>query len=78
MHIIKQWEDKSLRSYVTHFNKEALLIDKANYKVLITAFTNGLQSIKFLFSIYKKDSKMMADMMYKATKYVNAEDAMIA
>ena len=63
---------------MTHFNKEALLIDKANYKVLITAFTNGLQSREFLFSIYKKDLKMMADMMYKATKYMNAENAMIA
>ena len=63
---------------MTHFNKEAFLIDEANYKVLITAFTNGLQSIEFLFSIYKKDSKMMVDMMYKATKYMNAEDAMIA
>ena len=63
---------------MTHFNKEALLIDEANYKVLITTFTNGLQSREFLFSIYKKDLKMMADMMYKATKYMNAEDAMIA
>ena len=63
---------------MTHFNKEALLIDEANYKVLITAFTNGLQSGEFLFSIYKKDLKMMVDMMYKATKYMNAEDAMIA
>ena len=74
---IKQWEDESLRSYVTHFNKEALLINEANYKVLITAFTNGLQSGEFLFSIYKKDLKMMVDMMYKATKYMNVEDAMI-
>ena len=63
---------------MTYFNKEALLIDEANYKVLITTFTNGLQSREFLFSIYKKDLKMMADMMYKATKYMNAEDAMIA
>ena len=39
---IKQWEDESLRSYVTHFNKKALLIDEADRKVLITAFTGGL------------------------------------
>ena len=54
---------------MTRFNKEALLIDEAN---------DGLQSGEFLFSIYKNDPKMMADMLYKATKYMNAEDAMIA
>ncbi|XP_023928114.1 uncharacterized protein LOC112039470 [Quercus suber] len=74
---IKQWEDESLRSYVTCFNKEALLINKTNDKVLVTAFTNGLQSGKFLFSIYKNDPKTMANMLYKATNYMNAKDAMI-
>ena len=39
---ITQREDESLRSYVTLFNKEALLINKANNKVLVTAFTHGL------------------------------------
>ena len=38
----KQWDNESLRSYVTRFNKEALLIDEANNKVLATTFTNGL------------------------------------
>ncbi|XP_030936335.1 uncharacterized protein LOC115961500 [Quercus lobata] len=74
---IKQWEDESLRSYVTRFNKEALLIDKTDDKVLVIAFTNGLQLGKFLFSIYKNNPKTMANMLYKATKYKNAEDAMI-
>ena len=59
---IKQWEDVSLRSYVTRFNKETLLIDEANNKVLVTAFTNGLQSGEFIFSIYRNGSKTMADM----------------
>ena len=63
---------------MTRFNKEAPLIEEANDKVLVTAFTNGLQSGEFLFSIYKNDLKIMADMLYKATKYMNAEDVMIA
>lgn len=75
---IKQWEDESLRSYATHFNKEVLLIDEANKKFLVIAFPNGLQSGESLFSIYKNDLKMMAEMLYKTTKYMNAEDAMIA
>ena len=63
---------------MTRFNKESLLIDEADNKVLVTAFTNGLQSGEFLFSIYKNNPKKMADMLYKATKYMNTKDALIA
>ena len=61
-----------MRSYVTRFNKETLLINEANYKVLVTTFTNRLQSRKFLLFIYKNNLKMMVYMLYKATKYMNA------
>ena len=67
-----------MRSYVTRFNKEALLVNKADDKVLVTAFTNELQFEKFLFSVYKNDSKTMDDMLYQATKNMNAEDVVIA
>ena len=63
---------------MTCFNKEALLIDEADEKVLVSAFTNEFQSGEFLFSIYKNNPKTMTDMLYKATKYMNVEDAMIA
>ena len=63
---------------MTHFNKDALLINEANDKVFVTTFTNGLQPGEFLFAIYKIDPKTMADMLYKARKYMNVEDAMIA
>lgn len=62
---------------MSRFNKEALLIGKADNKVLVTAFTSGLKQGEFLFSIYKNDLKTMAETLYKATKYTNAEDAMI-
>ena len=52
---IKQREDETLRSYIACFNKEALSIDEADDKILITAFTNGLQKGKFLFSLYKNN-----------------------
>lgn len=74
---IKQREDESLRSYVTRFNREALLIGEANDNVLVMAFTNGLQYEEFLFSIYKNDPKTTTDMLYRATKYMNAEYAMV-
>ena len=56
---IKQREDETLSSYITRFNKEALLIDEADNKILVAAFTNGLQKGKFLFSLYKNDPKTM-------------------
>ena len=48
----------------------------------MAAFTNGLQKGKFLLYIYiyiyKNDLKTMSDVLYKATKYMNAEDALLA
>ena len=67
-----------LRSYITRFNKEALLIDEADDKILMTALMNELQKGKFLFSLYKNDSKTMSDVLYRATKYMNAKDALLA
>ena len=75
---MKQREDETLRSYITHFNKGALSIDEADDKILIAAFTNGLWKGKFLFSLYKNNPKTMSDVLYKATKYMNVEDALLA
>lgn len=63
---------------MARFNREALLIDKANDKVFITTFTNRICSLEFLFSVYKNGQKMMIEMLYKATKYMNAEASMKA
>ena len=39
---IKQREDETLKSYIARFNKEALLIDEVDDKILVATFTNGL------------------------------------
>ena len=75
---IKQQEDETLRSYITCFNKEAFSIDEADDKILVAAFMNGLRKGKFLFSLYKNDPKTMSEVLYRATKYMNAEDALLA
>ena len=75
---IKQRDDETLRSYITRFNKEALSINEADDKILIAAFTNGLRKGKFLFSLYKNDPKTMSDVLYRTTKYMNAEDELLA
>ena len=74
---IKQRKDKTLRSYIARFNKEVFSIDEADNKILVAAFTNGLQKGKFLFSLYKNDPKTMSDVLYRATKYMNVEDALL-
>ena len=61
---IRQREDETLRSYITCFNKESLSIDEANNK--------------FLFSLYKNDLKTITEVLYRATKYMNAEDVLLA
>ena len=74
---IRQQKDETMRSYITHFNKEALSIDEADDKILVVVFTNGLRKGKFLFSLYKNDPKTMLDVLYRATKYMNVEDALL-
>ena len=74
---IRQQEDEMLRSYISCFNKEALSINEADDKILVAAFTNGLWKGKFLFSLYKNDLKTMSEVLYRATKYMNAEDALL-
>ena len=39
---------------------------------------NGLRKGKFLFSLYKNNPKTMSEVLYRATKYMNAEDALLA
>ena len=39
---------------------------------------NGLRKGKFLFSLYKNDSKTMSELLYRATKYMNVEDTLLA
>ena len=75
---IKQREEEILRSYITHSNKKAFSIDETNDKILIATFTNRLRKGKFLFSLYKNDPKTMSNVLYQATKYMNAEDALLA
>ena len=73
---IKQQGDETLQSYISRFNKEALSINEADDKILVAAFTNGLQKGKLLFSLYKNDPKTMSEVLYRATKYMSAEDAL--
>nr|XP_023902335.1 uncharacterized protein LOC112014187 [Quercus suber] len=75
---IKQGEKETLRSYVTRFTRGTLEVDKADDKVQLTAFKAGLKSREFVISLAKNPPKTMADMLLKAQKYMNVEDALAA
>ena len=77
---IKQSSQESLRSYVQRFNAESLKVDIPYKKFAITAFIAGLgvQSKDLMFSISKNPQAIMAEVLAKAEKYINGEEALIS
>ena len=77
---IKQSSQESLRSYVQKFNAESLKVDIPDEKFAITAFIAGLgvKSKDLMFSISKNPQASMAEVLAKAEKYINGEEALIS
>ena len=77
---IKQGSQESLRSYVQRFNAESLKVDIPDEKFAITAFIAGLgvQSKDLMFSISKNPQASMGEVLAKAEKYINGEEALIS
>ena len=51
-------------------------VDEVDDKVQLTTFKTGLKSREFMVSLAKNPPKMMAKMLLKAQKYMNAKDAL--
>ena len=77
---IKQGSQESLKSYIQRFNAESLKIDILDEKFAITSFITGLrvQSKDLMFSISKNPQASMAEVLAKAEKYINGEEALIS
>ena len=75
---IRQGEKETLRSYVKRSTWETLEVDEADDKVQLTTFKAGLKSREFVASLAKNPPKTMAEMLLKAQKYMNTEDALAA
>ena len=77
---VKQSPQERLRSYVQRFNAESLKVDVPDEKFAITAFIVGLgvQSKDLMFSILKNPRASMAEVLAKAKKYINSEEALIS
>ena len=67
-----------MRSYVKCFTRETLEVDEADNKVQLMTFKARLKSRKFVVSLVKNPPKTMAEILLKAQKYMNAEDALVA
>ena len=75
---IEQGENESLRSFITCFNREALIVDKMDNKLLLAAFHNGVNSDLFIHKLYKQEPQTMAELIHSAQNFMNAEDVIIA
>ncbi|XP_050259029.1 uncharacterized protein LOC126704030 [Quercus robur] len=75
---IEQGEKKRLRSFITRFNREALVVDKMDDKLLLAAFHNGVNSDLSIHKLYKQEPETMAELVHSTQNFMNAEDAIIA
>ena len=67
-----------MRSFITHFNKEALTVDEMDDKLLLAAFYNGVHSDLFIHKLYEQEPQTMAELVHSAQNFMKAEDAIIA
>ena len=67
-----------MRSYVKRFTRETFEVDEADDKVQLTTFKAKLRSRDLVASLAKNPLKTMTEMLLKAQKYMNVEDALAA
>ena len=63
---------------MNRFTRETLEVDEDYDKVQLTTFKAGLRSRDLVASLAKNPSKTMAEILLKAQKYMNAENAVAA
>ena len=52
---IEQGENESFQTFINRFNKEALLVDEMDCKILLAAFYNGVTSNLFIHKLYDQE-----------------------
>ncbi|XP_073051365.1 uncharacterized protein [Primulina eburnea] len=73
--VMKRQENETLREFVQRFNSAALEIPAATPNIMISAFTQGLRGGEFFKSLVKKPPSSYDELLARAEKYVNLEDA---
>ncbi|KAI3473671.1 hypothetical protein Pfo_031543, partial [Paulownia fortunei] len=72
---IKQKDNEALRSYIKRFTAAALEVPSAMQEVLSNALDQGLQDGEFFRSLAKKSAISFDDLLARAEKYINMEEA---
>ncbi|KAK6163872.1 hypothetical protein DH2020_000736 [Rehmannia glutinosa] len=72
---VKQSEGEPLRYYVKKFTATALEVPSANQEILTSALTQGLKEGDFFRSLAKRPARDFDDVLSRAEKYVNLEEA---
>ncbi|XP_073138021.1 uncharacterized protein [Henckelia pumila] len=71
----KQSGEESLQTYIKRFNKIALEVPTCAQETKITAFTQGIREEEFFKSLVKKAPRTFEDLLARAEKYINMEEA---
>jgi len=61
---------------VKRFTREVLEVNEADDNVQLTTFKAGLKSREFIVALAKSPPQTMAEILLKAQKYMNGEDAL--
>ena len=69
---------KVLRSFITRFNREALMVDEMDDKLLLAAFHNRVSSDLFIHKFYDQEPQTMAELSIQPQSFMNVEDVIIA
>ncbi|XP_030963329.1 uncharacterized protein LOC115984445 [Quercus lobata] len=75
---IEHGENESLRSFITCFNREALMVDEVDDTLLLAVFHNEVNFDLFIHKFYEKEPQSMAKLVHLARNFMNVEDAIIA
>ncbi|KAF5465376.1 hypothetical protein F2P56_015390 [Juglans regia] len=77
--IVKQRDDESLKSYLSHFNKERMVIDDQDEKITLAALLGGIwPHNSFMTEIARKTPSTLREFMDRADGYINGEDTLQA
>ena len=75
---IEQGENESLQTFINRFNREALLVDEMDDKILLAAFNNGGTSDLFIHKLYDQEPQTKAELIHSTLSFMNAKDTIIA
>ncbi|XP_041019355.1 uncharacterized protein LOC121261165 [Juglans microcarpa x Juglans regia] len=76
---VKQRKDESLKAYLARFNKEKMIADDQDEKIMLAALLGGVWPRRpFMAELAKKTPSMLREFMDRVDDFVNAEDTLIA